>query len=76
MGMVGSGEEITGEELRRRYEKGERDFPLISLYDEKCILEGANLSGINMVGGCFLGGSFYKTNFSEACLRILLFILY
>ncbi|MEM9922793.1 MAG: pentapeptide repeat-containing protein [Cyanobacteria bacterium P01_D01_bin.50] len=68
MDMVGSGEEITGEELLRRYKKGERDFPLINLYDEKCILQEADLKGINMVAGYFLGGSFYKTNLSEACL--------
>ncbi len=68
MDMVGSGEEITGEELLRRYEKGERDFPLISLYDEKCVLEGANLQGINMMGGYFAAGSFDQTNLSEACL--------
>ncbi len=54
--------------MLRRYEKGERDFPLITLCDENCILEGANLSGINMMGGYFAAGSLCKTNLSESCL--------
>lgn len=68
MEMVGSGENITGEELLKRYAEGERNFPLISLYDEKCVLRGADLRGINMVGGYFAGGSLWNTNLSDSCL--------
>ncbi len=47
MEMIGSGEKITGEELLRRYSAGERNFPLIEIYDRNVVLEGANLKGIN-----------------------------
>ncbi len=59
---------ITGEELLKRYAAGERNFPLISLYDEKSVLEGADLRGINMMGGYFDGGSLCGTNLSDSCL--------
>jgi hypothetical protein len=68
MGMVGRREEITGEELLRRYGSGERDFPFIYLDHGNCVLEGADLSGINLMASNMEYGSFHKTNLSKARL--------
>jgi uncharacterized protein YjbI with pentapeptide repeats len=68
MGMVGSGEEITGEELLKRYTAGERNFPLITLNDEKSVLEGADLRGINLMGAYLHHAPWSSINLSGACL--------
>jgi uncharacterized protein YjbI with pentapeptide repeats len=68
MEMVGSGEEITGEELLKRYAAGERNFPLIRLEDMECILEGADLRGINLMGSDLRSAAWNNVNLSGACL--------
>jgi uncharacterized protein YjbI with pentapeptide repeats len=68
MEMVGSGEEITGEELLRRYAAGERNFPLITLNDDKSVLEGADLRGINLMGSDLRSAPWNNVNLSGACL--------
>ncbi len=68
MGMVGSGKEISGEELLRRYAAGERNFPLITLNDEKSVLEGVDLRGINLMGAYLHYAPWWNVNLSGACL--------
>ncbi|MEH2354604.1 pentapeptide repeat-containing protein [Nostoc sp.] len=68
MQMVGSGEKITGEELLKRYTAGERNFPLITLNDEKSVLVGADLSGINLMGAYLHYALWWNVNLSGACL--------
>jgi uncharacterized protein YjbI with pentapeptide repeats len=68
MEMVGSGEEITGEELLRRYAAGERNFPLIRIEDMECVLEGADLRGINLMGSHLHHAPWWSIDLSGACL--------
>mgnify|MGYP001794516826 CR=1 FL=1 len=68
----GYGEEITGEELLRRYEKGERDFRGIQL-DKSKSLTRVNLQGADFRNAClymanFGAADFRNANFSEGCI--------